>query len=210
MREKPSGLVRLTAAHHAAETVVSPVIFKLLPQYPDLKIELSVDSALTDIVGDRFDAGVRLGEQIDKDMIAVRIGPDLRMAVVAAPSYFAERSAPVTPHDLTDHVCINLRFPSAGGLYPWEFSKAGRDVNVRVDGQFVVNNMRANLKAAEAGVGLAIVMEDQCLAAAEAGRLVRVLEDWCEPFTGYHIYYPSRRQVSPAFEVLVEALRYRG
>lgn len=209
-REKPAGTVRLTAGQHSADTILWPAIAKLLPEYPDIKVELSLDSALTDIVAERFDAGIRLGERIEKDMIAVRVGPDMRMAVVGAPAYFANRPVPRTPVELTGHACINLRLPSSGGLYAWEFSKDGRDLNVRVDGQFVVNNMNSNLRAAEAGLGLAIVMEDQVTAHLADGRLVRVLEDWCPPFSGYHIYYPSRRQLSPAFQAVLQALRYHG
>lgn len=209
-REKPAGTVRITAGQHAYDTILWPVIMKLLPQFPDVTVEISLDSALTDIVTERFDAGVRLGEQVAKDMVAVRIGPDIRMAVVGAPSYFVNRAAPKTPHELTRHSCINLRLPSAGGLYAWEFSIGGRDLHVRVDGQFVVNNINANLQAAEAGLGLAIVMEDQIRGQLANGSLVRVLEEWCQPFSGYHIYYPSRRQLSPAFSLFVDALRYRG
>lgn len=209
-REKPAGTVRLTAGQHAADTILWPAIAGLLPEYPDIKVELSIDSALTDIVSERFDAGVRLGEQIAKDMIAVRIGPDMRMAVVSAPSYFEKRPRPQTPIELTRHACINIRLPSSGGLYAWEFSKDGRDLHVRVDGQFVVNNMNSNLKAAEAGLGLAVVLEDQVADHLADGRLVRVLEDWCPLFSGYHIYYPSRRQLSPAFLAVLQALRHPG
>lgn len=169
----------------------------------------AVDATLTDIVTERYDAGVRLGEQLGKDMIAVRIGPELRMAVVAAPSYFARHPKPKTPHDLTAHACINLRLPTLGGLYAWEFEKDGRDLNVRVDGPLVFNDMRLVLKAAVEGFGLAFVMEDEALHLIEAGRLLRVLADWCPSFAGYHLYYPSRRQLTPAFTLLVEALRYR-
>lgn len=209
-REKPSGLVRITAGQHAADTILWPAVERILPQYPDIQIELSIDSALTNIVEERFDAGIRLGEQLAKDMIAVRVGPDLRMAVVAKPSYFAERGLPQAPNDLTRHSCINIRLPSAGGLYVWEFAKDGRDLNVRVEGQFLVNNMNACIKAAEAGMGIAIAMEDLVLPQVQDGRLQRVLEDWCPTFSGYHIYYPSRRQLSPAFEVVLKALKYRS
>lgn len=209
-REKPSGLVRITAGQHAANTILWPAVERLLPQYPDIKIELSIDSALTNIVEERFDAGIRLGEQLAKDMIAVKVGPDLRMAVVATPSYFATRGVPETPNDLTRHSCINIRLPSAGGLYVWEFARDGRDVHVRVEGQFLVNDMNTNVKAAEAGIGIAIAMEDLVLPQIRDGRLQRVLDDWCPPFSGYHIYYPSRRQLTPAFEVVLKALRYRS
>jgi DNA-binding transcriptional LysR family regulator len=209
-RDQPAGTVRLTAGQHASDTILWRALEKVMLQYPDIKVELSLDSGLTDIVTERFDAGVRLGEQVAKDMIAVRIGPDIRMAVVGSPSYFSGRTVPLAPHDLTRHSCVNLRLPSAGGLYAWEFSKNGRDLHVRVDGQLVVNNVNANLKAAIAGIGLAIVMEDQIPTLVSEGKLVRILEDWCPPFAGYYIYYPSRRQLSPAFRVVLDALKYRA
>ncbi|TQI81216.1 DNA-binding transcriptional LysR family regulator [Serratia fonticola] len=208
LREKPAGTVRLTTSLHAAQAILWPAIARLLPEYPELKVELSIDAALTDIVAERFDAGVRLGEEVDKDMIAVRIGPDLRMVVVAAPSYFASRPIPKTPHELTQHSCINIRLPSAGGVYAWEFAKADRKLNVRVDGPLVFNEMTMVLKAVLEGFGLAFVMEDQVQALISEGELVQVLKDWCPPFPGYHLYYPSRRQVSSAFVLLVETLRY--
>ncbi len=173
-------------------------------------MELSIDYSLTDIVAERFDAGVRLGEQIAKDMIAVRIGPDIRMAVVGAPSYFAQRSKPKVPQDLVRHSCINLRLPTSGGLYVWEFEKDGRQLNVRVEGQMVFSRMELILKAAADGLGLAFAPEDQARSYLADRRLVRVLRDWCPPFPGYHLYYPSRRQRSPAFALLIEALRYRN
>jgi DNA-binding transcriptional LysR family regulator len=209
LREKPAGTIRITTSHHAAQTILWPALARLLPGYPDIKVELSIDPALTDIVAERYDAGVRPGEQVAKDMIAVRIGPDLRMAVVGAPSYFAIRPTPKTPHDLTRHACINLRFPIRGGLYAWEFGKGGRELNVRVDGQLVLNDMSMILKAATEGFGLAFVLEDKAAPLIADGRIVRVLADWCPFFSGYHLYYPSRRQVAPAFALLVEALRYR-
>ncbi|WP_158814563.1 LysR family transcriptional regulator [Methylocapsa sp. S129] len=210
LREKPAGAIRITTSRHAVETILWPALARLLPAYPDVKVELSIDAALTDIVAERYDAGVRLGEQVAKDMIAVRIGPDLRMAIVGAPSYFAGRPAPKTPHDLTHHSCINLRFPTLGGLYAWELGKNGRDLNVRVDGQLVFNEAPLMLRAAIDGFGLAFVMEDEAAPFIADGRLVRVLADWCPPFSGHHLYYPSRRQTAPAFALLVEALRYRG
>jgi DNA-binding transcriptional LysR family regulator len=210
LREKPAGRIRITAGEHAAEAILWPILARLLPDYPDIEVELSVDLALTDIVAERFDAGVRLGEQVAKDMVAVRIGPEMRMACVGAPSYFAERPAPETPHDLTAHRCINLRLPTRGGLYAWEFEKDGRQLNVRVDGQLVFNNLHLIVEAAAAGFGLAFLPDDALRKPLDDGRLVRVLEDWCPPFPGYHLYYPSRRQLSPAFALLVEALRYRG
>jgi DNA-binding transcriptional LysR family regulator len=208
-REKPAGTIRITAGDHAAKAVLWPKIERLLPQYPDIRIEINVDHTFTDIVAQRYDAGVRLGEQVAKDMIAVRIGPDLRMAVVAAPSYFAKRSPPKTPQDLTDHNCINLRLPTLGGLYAWEFEKDQRELKVRVDGQLVFNDASQMLTATLAGSGLAYLMEDVAQPYIASGALERALEDWCPPFQGYHLYYPSRRQSSPAFAVLVEALRYR-
>lgn len=210
LRERPAGTVRITTSRQAAETILWPALARLLPDYPDIKVELSIDSSLTDIVTQRFDAGVRLGEAVAKDMVAVCIGPDLRMAVVGAPAYFADHPAPKTPHDLTDHSCINLRLLTSGGLYAWEFEKDGRALNVRVDGALVFNETSMILKAAVAGFGLACVPQDHVEACVADGRLVRVLDDWCPPFAGYHLYYPSRRQPAPAFALLVDALRYRG
>jgi DNA-binding transcriptional LysR family regulator len=209
LREKPAGTIRITTGEHAAETILWPALAKLLPRYPDIKAELIVDYGLTDIVAERYDAGVRLGEQVAKDMIAVRIGPDLRMAVVAAPAYFANKTRPKTPQELTSHACINIRLPTYGGLYPWEFEKRGRELKVRVDGQLVFNTSALRMSAVLAGLGLAYLPEDQVRNAIAEGRLIRLLEDWCPPFSGYHLYYPSRRQMTPAFAVLVEALRYR-
>ena len=209
LREKPAGTIRITTSHHAAETILWPALARLLPDYPDVKVELSTDAALTDIVTERYDAGVRLGEQVAKDMIAVRIGPDLRMAVVGAPSYLARRPAPKTPHDLTQHACINLRLPTLGGLYAWELEKDGRQLNVRVGGQLTFNDPLMILEAATEGFGLAFLMEERVAPRIDDGRLVRVLDDWCPRFSGFHLYYPSRRQPSPAFGLLVEALRYR-
>ena len=209
LREKPSGTIRLTASEHAAETILWPAVAKIVDEYPDIKVEVVIDYGLTDIVGERFDAGIRMGEQIARDMIAVPIGPDLRMAVAGAPSYFALRSQPKTPRDLTGHNCINLRLPVHGGLYAWEFERKGRAVNVRVDGQLVFNTSNLMLKAALDGHGLVYLTEDQVAPYLADKRLVRVLADWCEPFSGYHLYYPSRRQPTAAFTLLVEALRYR-
>lgn len=210
VRDKPAGTVRITTAEHAAETVLWPKLEKLLPDYPDIKVEIVIDYGLTDIVAERYDAGVRLGEQVAKDMIAVRIGPDMRMAVVGAPSYFEKHPKPVVPQDLTQHRCINLRLPTYGGIYAWEFEKDGRELKVRVDGQLVFSRLAHRLTACLAGFGLAFVPEESALTHIAEGRLIRVLEDWCDPFPGYHLYYPSRRQSSPALAVLVEALRYRG
>jgi DNA-binding transcriptional LysR family regulator len=210
LRHKPAGNIRITSSRHAAETILMPAAMRLMADYPDIKLEISVDQRLTDLVAERFDAGVRLGERVDKDMIAVRIGPELRMAVAGSPAYFARRSKPATPHDLTRHVCINLRLPTLGGLYVWEFEKNDRPLNVRVDGQFTCNDAPTILQAAIHGLGLVCLPEDQVKDMIEDGRLVRVLEDWLPPFPGYHLYYPSRRQSSPAFDLLVEALRYRA
>jgi DNA-binding transcriptional LysR family regulator len=210
LREKPAGTIRITAGEHAAVAALEPALAKLLPDYPDINVEIIVDYGLTDIVADRYDAGVRLGEQVAKDMIAVRIGPDMRMAVVGAPSYFARRSKPSKPQDLTAHQCINLRLPTYGGLYAWEFEKRGRELKVRVEGQLVFNNLALRLKSALAGLGLAYLPEDQVRSHVADGRLVQVLGDWCPPFSGYHLYYPSRRQLTPAFGLLVDTLRYRG
>jgi DNA-binding transcriptional LysR family regulator len=210
LRDKPAGTIRITAGEDAAERILWPALEKLLPEYPDIKVEVIVDYGLTDIVAERYDAGVRLGEQVAKDMIAVRIGPDMRMAVVGAPSYFARRERPHTPQDLTAHTCINIRLPTYGGLYAWEFEKGGRELRVRVDGQLVFNNIALRLNAVLAGCGLAYLPEDQVQIHIAEGRLIRVLADWCPPFSGYHLYYPSRRQHSPAFTLVVDALRYRG
>jgi len=209
LRDKPAGTLRITTGEHAAESILWPALEKLLGRYPDIKVELIIDYGLTDIVAERYDAGVRLGEQVAKDMIAVRIGPDFRMAVVGSPSYFAKRPKPKRPQDLTAHDCVNLRLPTYGGIYPWEFEKRGRALKVRVEGQLVFNNIAMRLKAVRAGLGLAYVPEDQVKADVAEDRLVRVLEDWCAPFSGYHLYYPSRRQPTQAFALLVEALRYR-
>jgi DNA-binding transcriptional LysR family regulator len=210
LRDKPSGTVRITANDHAADTIIWPAISGLLPSYPDVKVEIDVDYGLTDIVAERYDAGVRFGEQVAKDMIAVRIGPDMRMAIVGAPSYFASRPEPKSPQDLVQHNCITFRQPSAGGIYAWEFEKRGREMRVRVDGQLVFNRMPPMLNAARAGFGLACLLEDAVEEDVAEGRLTRVLADWCPPFSGYHLYYPSRRQPSPAFVLLVNALRFRG
>jgi DNA-binding transcriptional LysR family regulator len=208
-RERPAGTIRITAGEHAAHTVLWPALERLLPDYPDIKVEIDINNGLTDIVAGRFDAGVRLGEQVAKDMVAVRIGPDTRMAVVGAPSYFANRTRPETPQDLTSHDCISLRMQS-GGLLTWEFEKDGRELKVRVDGRLVFNTSLMALEAAVAGYGLAYLLEDRVQACLADGRLVQMLADWCPPFSGYHLYYPSRRQPTPAFALLVDALRYRG
>jgi DNA-binding transcriptional LysR family regulator len=209
MRERPAGTIRITAGEHAARAVLQPGLARLLPDYPDIRVEIVVDYGLVDIVSEGFDAGVRLGEQVAKDMIALRIGPDMRMAVVGSPAYFEGRQRPLTPQDLTDHNCINMRLPTYGGLFPWEFEQDGREVKVRVDGQLVFNTIRQRLDSALQGLGLAYMPEDVAAPCVASGELIRVLEDWCPPFTGYHLYYPSRRHASPAFSLLIEALRFK-
>jgi DNA-binding transcriptional LysR family regulator len=210
LRERPSGTIRITAPSHAAEAVIWPAIEQLMTDYPEVKVELSVDSALRDIVAERFDAGVRLGEQVARDMIALRIGPDLRMAAVATPAYFSRMGIPRTPQDLANHNCINLRLMTAGGLYAWELEQDGRELRVRVEGQLVSNDVKLILRAVRAGIGLAFVPEDYVAAEVASGEMRRVLEDWCPPFPGYHLYYPSRRQPTPAFALLIETLRFRS
>lgn len=210
LRDKPAGTIRITTSQHAVDTVLWPVLAKFMPEYPDINIELSVDSGFADIVSDRFDAGVRLGEALAKDMIATRVGPELRMAIVGSPAYLEKYPAPIQPQDLARHICINLRMSTSGGLYTWELEKDDRDVRVRVEGQFACNNTGVIVGAAIAGLGLGFVMEDAVAGHIAAGRLVRVLEDWCPPFSGYHLYYPSRRQPSAAFALLVDALRHHG
>lgn len=210
LRDKPAGTIRITAIDYAVNTVLSPKLPKFLQKYPDIHIEIIIDYGLTDIAAERYDAGIRAGEQVAKDMIAVRIGPDLRMAVVGTPSYFRTRSEPKKPQHLIGHNCINLRLPTHGGLYAWEFEKNSRELKVRVEGQLVFNNTFQMLSAALAGCGLAYVPEDLVQSDIAKGRLKRVLDDWCPRYTGYHLYYPSRRQSSPAFGLLVDALRHRG
>jgi len=209
MRERPAGTIRITAGEHAARSVLQPGLARLLPDYPDIRVEIVVDYGMVDIVSEGFDAGVRLGEQVAKDMIALRIGPDMRMAVVGSPAYFASRRKPESPQDLTDHNCINMRLPTYGGLFPWEFEKDGREVKVRVDGQLIFNTIRQRLDSALQGLGLAYMPEDVAAPCIASGELVRVLEDWCPPFSGYHLYYPSRRHASPAFAMLTDALRFK-
>lgn len=208
--DQPAGNFRITAIEHAAETILLPGIARVIAKHPDIHVEVVVDYGLTDIVSERFDAGVRAGEDIAKDMIAVRVGPDMRMVVVGAPSYFAEHGRPGSPQELVSHCCISLRFQTSGGLYAWEFEKDGRSINVRVEGGLIFNTPRLILKAATIGLGLAFVPSDQAAPLLADGELVQVLDDWCPSFPGYHLYYPSRRQASPAFRLLVEAFRYRG
>jgi DNA-binding transcriptional LysR family regulator len=210
LRDEPAGTIRITAADHPAETILWPALEKLLPNYPDIHVEISVDDALRDIADESFDAGVRLGEQVARDMIAVPIGPDVRMAVVGSPAYFRNHEVPGTPHDLAQHQCINLRLRTLGGIYAWEFEKDGRDLKVRVEGQVTFNDGGLITSAARAGLGLAYIFRDSVEGELADGSLLAVLSDWTPPFPGYHLYYPSRRQQSPAFAVLLETLRYRG
>jgi DNA-binding transcriptional LysR family regulator len=210
LRDKPAGTVRITCADHVLQTTLLPKITPLLLEYPDIKVEFDINYGLRDIVADRFDAGVRLGDTIDKDMIAVPIGPKLRMAAVASPSYFAKNPVPKAPRDLVAHRCINLRFPTHGGLYVWDFERRGRQLNVRVDGQLIFNTSPHVVAAALAGLGVAFLPEGEFAPHIEEGRLVRVLEDWCAPFEGYYLYYPSRKQPSPAFSLVVDSLRFTG
>ncbi len=209
LRDKPAGTIRITAHDHAVRAVLWPALERLLPEYPDIKVEVVIDYGLSDIVAEGLDAGIRTGELVARDMVAVRIGPDLRSAVVGAPSYFATRPRPRTPQDLTAHRCVNLRLPTRGGLYAWEFEKRGRTVRVRVEGQLTFNGSGPMRDAALAGLGLAYLPEDSVQTELADGRLVRVLADWCPPYPGYHLYYPSSRQPTPAFALLVEALRVR-
>jgi len=208
LRDKPAGTIRITAAEHAANSVLWPKLAKFLPDYPDINVEIIVDYGLTDIVSQRYDAGVRLGDQVERDMIAVRIAPDLRMAVVATPAYFAKHSRPSTPQGLSTHNCINLRLPTKGGLYAWEFEKDGHELKVHVQGQLVFNSSAPILRAALTGLGVACIPQDMAEEYILSGQLERVLEDWCPYYQGYHIYYASRRQSSPAFALLINTLRH--
>jgi len=209
LRERPAGTVRITATEYATDSILMPKLGKLLRDYPDIKVEIITDYGLTDIVTERYDAGVRSGEQVAKDMIAVRIGPDMRMAVVGAPSYFKTRPEPKKPQDLTGHNCINLRLPMHGNVYAWEFERGNRELRVRVDGQLTFNATTQLLNAALSGCGLAYIPEGMVQTHIDKGRLKRVLADWCQPYSGYHFFYPSRRQTSAAFTLVVDALRYR-
>lgn len=207
LRDKPAGTVRITCTDHALRIVLMPKLAPLIRGYPDIKLEFDINYGLRDIVADRFDAGVRLGDYVDKDMIALPIGPPLRMAAAASPSYFGSHPVPTTPKDLTNHRCIKFRTSGDGGLYAWEFERRGRKVNVRVEGPLTFNTAPPIVEAALAGLGIAFLLDDELLQYIEERRLVRVLEDWCLPFSGYHLYYPSRRQPSPAFKLVVDALR---
>ena len=208
LRDKPAGTVRITCGDNVLHTVLLPKLTPLLREFPDIKLEFDMNYGFRDIVADRFDAGVRMGNTIAKDMIAVPIGPPLRMAVVASPDYFAAHPAPKSPSDLTAHACINQRMPTSGDLYVWDFERRGRQVNVRVDGPLIFNTAPPQVDAALAGLGIALLPEDELMAHLETGRLVRVMQDWCPKFAGYHLYYPSKRQPSPAFSLVVKALHY--
>ena len=207
LRDKPAGTVRISCGDSVIKTILLPKLLPVLNEYPDIKLEFNINYGFTDIVTDRFDAGVRFGETLDKDMIAVKIGRDVRMAVVAAPSYFSRHSKPRSPQDLIQHQCINIRFPTYGGLDVWEFERAGQKLKIRVDGQLIFNTTPHIVDAALGGAGLAYLPEVEFSPHLEDGRLIRVLENWCPPFSGYHLYYPSRKQPSPAFSLIVKALR---
>ena len=209
MRDKPAGTVRITAHDHAIGTALWPRLMPLLKQYPDIQIEFSVDYGFTDIAAQRFDAGVRVGDRIDKDMVAVRIAPDMRMSVAASPAYLKGKTMPKKPEDLTNHHCVNLRLPTRGNLYAWDFEKGKKSVNVKVDGQTIFNNTALMLQAALDGLGFAYIPFDLMKPHIEAGRLVPVLEDWWPRFPGYHLYYANRRQIAPALSLVIDALRYR-
>jgi DNA-binding transcriptional LysR family regulator len=210
LRDRPAGTVRITTSAHAARTVLWPVVDRLTSANPDINVELSIDSGFVDIVAERYDAGVRLGEALEQDMIAMPIGPRLRMAAFAAPSYFAERGQPKTPYDLASHNCIALRMSTSGGLYAWEFERDGKEVRVKTEGQLIFNDADLIIAAALSGRGIAFMIEDHVTQHLADGTLVRVLGDWCEPFDGYYLYYTSRRQPSPAFALVLDALRHRS
>jgi DNA-binding transcriptional LysR family regulator len=207
-RDKPAGTIRLTLSDHGLESVVWPKLRPVLGAYPDIKLEFSIDNGLRNIVEDGFDAGVRLGESVEKDMVAVRIGPDWRLVAVASPSYLATHPRPVHPHDLIGHDCINMRQARAGGLYAWEFEKDGQELRVRVDGQLTFNASYAMVDAVVNGYGIAYLPEDLVDRHIAAGDLVVLLDEWSPRFPGYYIYYPSRRQSLPAFKIIVDALRH--
>ncbi|SCW47583.1 DNA-binding transcriptional regulator, LysR family [Rhizobium mongolense subsp. loessense] len=210
LRQRPAGTIRITSSRHAAETILMPAVKRLMAEFSEINVEISIEQRFVDLAAERFDAGIRLGEGVEKDMIAVRIGPELRMVVAGSPQYFERHTKPRTPHDLTQHTCINLRLPTLGGLYAWEFEKDTRPLNVRVDGQFICNDVPMIIDAALSGIGLTCLPDDHLGPLVKEGKLVSVLEDWCPPFPGYHLYYPNRRLASPAFALLVDALRYRS
>lgn len=208
MSERPTGTIRITANDHAAETIIWPALDRLAASYPEIAVELNIEGGLIDIVSERFDAGVRLGDEVPLDMIAVRIGPDMRMAAVATPEYLSRRGTPLVPQDLAQHTCINMRFENKS-LYAWELEKGGREIRRKVDGQWVMNSTPLITRTVLAGRGIAFQLEDAVRPMIEDGRLVRFLEDWCPPFSGYHLYYPSKRQVSPTFRLLIDMLQHR-
>lgn len=209
LRDKPAGKIRITAGEHPALSILQPALKRFLPDHSDVSVELVVDYGLTDIVAQGYDAGVRMGEQVAKDMIAVRIGPDMRMAVVGSPKYFKNRSLPRSPHDLMEHNCINVRLPTYGGIFPWDLEKDGQEVNVRVEGQLVFNTLALRVQSALDGLGITYLPEDIVASHIKANRLIRVLEEWCPMFSGYHLYYPSRKH-TPALSLLIDKLRYRA
>ena len=209
LRDKPSGTIRITLSDHALASVVWPKLQPVLKSYPDIKLELSLDTGFRNIVEDGFDAGVRLGERVEKDMIAVRIGPDWRLVAIGSPAYFSTRPVPKHPEDLVEHDCINMRQPTAGGLYAWEFGKDGQELRVKVNGQLTVNDSYAMVEPALGGYGIAYVPESIVSDHIESGKLVQVLDEWSPFFDGYFIYYPSRRQNSAALKVILEALKHR-
>ena len=206
--DKPAGLIRITSAEHAADSVLWPRLPAFIHEYPDINVEINIDYGMTDIVAQRYHAGVRLGDQVEKDMVAVRIGPDLRVLVVGSPSYFANRPPPRTPQDLSAHNCINLRLPTHDSFLAWEFENQGHLLRAHVQGQLAFNMGTHILRAALAGCGLAYLPEDMVKTPIASGELLPVLSEWCQPFPGYHLYFPTRRQTAPAFKLLVEALRY--
>lgn len=208
MREKPAGTVRITSGDHQAKAILMPALAKQLPTYCDLHVAISVNLGFVDIVAERFDVGVRLGETVAKDMVAVRIGPDMHMAVVGSPAHFETRTRPRTPHDLAAHNCIGLRFPT-GGIYLWEFEKNGHPLNVRIEGQLTVNNVPLARQGALDGLGLAFLPEEYVRPEIAYGDLLHVLADWCDPFPDYHLNFPSRRQQSSVFAVVVDAMRWK-
>lgn len=209
-QSRTTGNIRITAGEHALHSTLWPLLKPFLQAYPDINIEMSIDNSLTDIVSGRFDAGVRLGEQVEKDMVAVRIGPDWRMVVVATPEYLEKNGIPETPYDLQNHNCINMRLPTLGGLYNWEFTRDNKDIRVKVEGQLIFNNLSSRIEAVLSGMGIAYAPEDSVYEYVAEGKLKIVLSDWCEPFTGYYLYYPSRKQHTPAFSKLLEAVKYKG
>jgi DNA-binding transcriptional LysR family regulator len=210
LRSRPAGTVRITASDYAAETVLWPRLATVLADYPDIKVEIVSENGFVDIAAQSLDAGIRLGESIEKDMIAIRIGPDGRLIPVASPAYLSRHAVPVTPQELVAHSCINLRLIGSGSLYAWEFEQDGRPLRVRVDGQLTFTSISLSVDAAIKGFGIAFVPEEAASAAIARGELVAILEDWCPAISGFHLYYPSRRQQSPAFQIIVDALRHRG